>query len=438
MRNGKIKIQKNKHCSIMLSAAVWFVPLRTMLIKVGNILYPGMGGICSKLSIILFLVILVTPMLKNFTITKDFCQWICFVGLSWVISLIFHIEYFDDWVSEAVRIFVRAMPFYLFVQNINDWREAKYIFYRAAVVTVMFMLLYTLLGKYTDTLFDNGYQYNQFNGVITAGAATTCIIAWLDEKKLVYMFATLLSIGIIILFGARMPIMCVSFGFILFIICRIQKGYGKEGFNISQKGFILLMVIGIALIIGLITVGWLMKQEMTSIREGQRIIYQIINGEFFKSNGRIQIYEAAWKGIVDSPIVGHGIISDRLSIAFNQWGNTENFMGTYAHNLFLELWLQYGIILGGALIGLIIIIVMKLLFDNKMEWDKKMIVIYAIAMTFGILLFSGPIYSNKEFWMMTGFGSVYFVRRTKCIVQTTFTRTDVEIYKTRYEGARRI
>lgn len=39
-----VKIERERYAAVLLSSAVWFIPLRTLLIKVGNMYHDGAGG----------------------------------------------------------------------------------------------------------------------------------------------------------------------------------------------------------------------------------------------------------------------------------------------------------------------------------------------------------------------------------------------------------
>lgn len=399
---GKIG-SKNTYYSWLLAASIYFTPLRSLLIVIGNTFLHGTGRYLSILSVLLFLGILVVPVLKSMTKTKDFLLWYCFVLFSWLSSWIFHIDYTKIWIGEAVDIFIHALPYYMIIQNITDWSEAKDIMYKSAWITVVIMLLYSIMELYTEQLFAQT-KYTQFSGIITAGAAILCFIAFLDRKKIFYLFMASLAFGMIVLFGARMPIICFGTGVFLYFMEELRRK-GRH-FRILSKRNAWIGIWGIFLLIGYIAAIYNLRiNSIESLGAGQRILWQISNGQFFKSDGRLQIYVASIESILEQPLCGYGIVADRIPIVQSVYNNEISFIGTYAHNLFLELWLQYGLVLGSVLIGIIILSCVLLLTKN-MHYDQKIIAIYAIAMTFGILMFSGPVFSRREFWMMMGLGAM--------------------------------
>ncbi len=405
-RSWTVKIERDRYSAVLLSSAVWFIPLRSLLIKFGNMYRSGWGGYLSKISIMFFFFFVVIPVLPQLSYTKDFMAWVFFVTTSWIVSCLSHLGYLDFWIGEAVDIFVRALPFYLLIQNIDDWTNVKTVMYKSSAITIVIMLIYTIIEQWTGTLFAEGYKYNQYNGMIMAGAATLCMIAFLDEKKKQYLFLIAGAFVMLVIFGARMPIACMllAFGF-YFIIEKVKNNIGKTELRIGWKKLRFELFIA-ALLAGIgIVVFKLQSVHMNQISAGQRILYQISNGEFFKSEGRSQIAEAAYKAITERPILGYGIIADRMPIAEYIFGDPSKFAGNYAHNVFLELWMQYGLLLGNILSMIILYEACKLILFNRFSRDKQMIGIYIVSMVFGILLFSGPNYSHKEFWMMLGMGA---------------------------------
>lgn len=401
---------KDWYFSMLLAASIFFTPLRSTLIAIGNQLHLGLGRIFSIASVFLFLLILFLPILGRFKITKDMVFWYIFVTISWITSWIFHTKYTSQWIGEIIDIFVHALPYYIIVQNIDDWKTAKYILFSSSRITILMMILYTLLELFQKVLFSEA-QYNQFSGVILAGAATMCVLAFLEDKKVKDLIWALLAFGMIILFGARMPIACIILGIFLFLLEQIIQKREKILLT-SKRGASIFLAILLLCVISVISILLLATNEMTNLGKGQRILWQIANGEFFKSSGRAEIYRVVLDSIIDNPLCGYGMIADRIQISIRNFGNADLFTGSYAHNIFLELLMQYGIVLGGLLSVFIIIVSIKLLTKPVLR-EKKLVAIWAIAMTFGILLFSGPVYSNKHFWIMLGLHMIYKINSTK-------------------------
>ncbi|GAG27707.1 unnamed protein product, partial [marine sediment metagenome] len=95
-----------------------------------------------------------------------------------------------------------------------------------------------------------------------------------------------------------------------------------------------------------------------------------------------------FKEIVNKPLLGIGIEGDvRLA-------------GGYAHNLFLELLADFGIIFGTIIIIILLFLIIKsLLTKNKEKY--RMIIIW-LSLGFVSLMFSGTYMDTIGFWIFLG------------------------------------
>lgn len=125
-----------------------------------------------------------------------------------------------------------------------------------------------------------------------------------------------------------------------------------------------------------------------------RTFEKILNHSFSKSQGRNEIYEKAFEIIKAAPldIKGPGYLT---TVYINQ-----RYINANAHNILLELLVEYGCILGPILFALILercVVAIRLLRHNPTM---------ANAMAFCLLLqaiiqlsFSSTFYSSNEFWL---------------------------------------
>lgn len=111
-------------------------------------------------------------------------------------------------------------------------------------------------------------------------------------------------------------------------------------------------------------------------------------GNFFSSLSRINIWEDCFVLIKDAPLLGNGIGGSQVHLG----------LGNYAHNIVLDLLVDYGLILGTILIVTLIIlsfIYIKNVWE-KIDFDFTMpFLVNALC----ILLLSRTLYELSEFWI---------------------------------------
>ena len=99
------------------------------------------------------------------------------------------------------------------------------------------------------------------------------------------------------------------------------------------------------------------------------------------SSGRHRIYEIAWQGILDGPLVGYGV--------FGAWDRV-----IPPHNLLLDLWLQWGIPAGTLILTIGLYLVLKALKrSTESTWFFVILGFYPLVM----LMFSGGYLINAFF-----------------------------------------
>ena len=124
-----------------------------------------------------------------------------------------------------------------------------------------------------------------------------------------------------------------------------------------------------------------------------RFITSIINGELSQSVGRDEITTAIIQGIWDNPL-GYGVWGDRY-ITSVYWTQP-----TYSHNIVLELWCDFGIFAGSA----ILFVLIKKLFSAMRSTNSCYNCTLWAIIPYGILqlLFSSSLFANVMFFSICG------------------------------------
>ena len=116
----------------------------------------------------------------------------------------------------------------------------------------------------------------------------------------------------------------------------------------------------------------------------------ILNGDFFDSNGRNEIWNYFANKIKEEPFRIRGINADQLE----KTGFYEN--SNYAHNIFLELFYQFGVVIG----GIFSLVIIKNVFDSlSYDNEKNSIKTIFMCVFFPISIFSGSLWTSLYCWL---------------------------------------
>lgn len=119
-----------------------------------------------------------------------------------------------------------------------------------------------------------------------------------------------------------------------------------------------------------------------------RIFDHILSRNAFTSSGRDTIRETLLVAIQKQPIIGYGLCADRV------------IAGSYAHNIVLELWVEFGVIVGTILFLSLVFVLFKGLHCAKEE--EKALIISLIFGVFFKLFLSGSYLDNGLLFFLIG------------------------------------
>lgn len=104
-------------------------------------------------------------------------------------------------------------------------------------------------------------------------------------------------------------------------------------------------------------IGWL-SRLVENLGMSTRIFDLFLEGEIVNSTGRDRLAEKVITAILQEPIWGYGIMGD--------WVITGNI---YVHNIFLEMWCQFGLILGTIILAVVIGLPLYVMFKYLRKKD---------------------------------------------------------------------
>ena len=134
-----------------------------------------------------------------------------------------------------------------------------------------------------------------------------------------------------------------------------------------------------------------------------RIFERLMGGEITESAGRDRIREQLLEAIQKRPLTGSGLYSDRVLLG-----------GGYSHNIVLELWIDFGIILGTLLLAAMILVLFRGYIKAANKNEKGMILSLIFTSLFK-LIFSGS-YLNESFLFLAfglSVGIVYAAKQKR-------------------------
>ena len=279
---------------------------------------------------------------------------------------------------------------------ITLYKDENKLLHDLKIVTTLVFLLYfgkfivaTYRGYWVQTSLSGGVTLEEYN--MEFGFRMLFAVAFwgaqaiLNNKKkylLLYIFGLLL----ILAGGSRAPALW-ALATLFLIIPFKYKSFTKNQKNIVKISF----CIGLLFLINankvLIFIGSILKSfGLTS-----RTVESLAQGNFLYMNGRDVIYSMAIELIKNGSFWGYGFYGDRYYIGeYFRWG--------YAHNIFLELLIMFGSVIGTLVIVLLVSRIIKL-YKISTSTTRKIIVITFLTTSLRLLL-SGSFWYEAPFWAL--------------------------------------
>nr|WP_321305808.1 O-antigen ligase family protein [uncultured Sphaerochaeta sp.] len=244
---------------------------------------------------------------------------------------------------------------------------------KAAFIIVSIKTILNLAGFYSsDDYMEFGYSMTLW--------CCFCIQAIFTDKEIknkkYLVLICYLSCAAAILFGNRGVILVL----LVFYIYAFQKYHSKR---ITLKTGILFLLFGIIIFMFII-----FKEDINiyiARKINSRTYQLLISQEISNLSGRTNIWLEGWNAVKAKPLFGNGIGYDRVII------------GTYVHNILIELLVDFGFLIGFPIfISIIVIGVQILFFSSKKDWVLLFAPFYISSIV--QLMISGSLYQNSSFF----------------------------------------
>lgn len=285
-------------------------------------------------------------------------------------------------------LFFYCLPVLFLTLFISNYQELSSVFIKYSIITLILgVCSYIFVSIYKQNIIEYmSYSYS----IITA--TCFCFDYGMRTKNRILIFGAILGFLCIFFGGARGALLGVLGYFAIKMFVHLRKTNIIKTLVMSAFIIICLFIIYLSFNEILIYLNDIGK----SIGINTRTLDALISHNLIESQEREEIFKSVWEAILNSPIIGYGLFTDRYFI-----GKYTIYGYVYAHNIVLELWCNFGFILGTIIILWIGINLIKKIFTKFDIYYSE--ILYAII-PYGLiqLLFSGSYLTNMIFFMLIG------------------------------------
>lgn len=290
----------------------------------------------------------------------------------------------------GVTIITKCVPAYLVAISVVDYTDLQKKLYYSACVIIGMATIQLILG-FTYQMTN---QHSQSAGYQLLPAAVIFLHTFTRGGKVRDLILSLVAAGLMLASGARGPII----GYIIsaFVIVIFEK-------ELKRSSKVILFCCTVAIIIAIngstssiISISDFLKNSGYSTR----VIDLLTSKSLIVDRERNMLFTASMKLIEEHFVLGTGVINDRFELSKLVYiGSASGVIGTYPHNIIIEVLIQFGCFVGTALIGWFIYVTKKALREIN---QRRSLVVLLLAMALPSLLYSGSYIQEPLFYMLLG------------------------------------
>jgi hypothetical protein len=349
----------------------------------GDVISELVGGVLQQSSISLVLKILcaivflyaLPSTLRRLTKVK------LIIAVTSILVVMFNLLLFsnEQFIDTIITYFTMCFTGFFAAEGLKDFSLLKQYLIktsRIVAVTATIMLILSFSGI-ISSLRTGGYRMG------LGYACITCVMfllwSFVEKRKLIDLIGVFALLALIFLYGSRGPIVGVA----LFVV------YFGLRYLYKRKQYILCVLLFLVLVVGVVffnDIMGLMDIILEKMGVSSRTIYLFANQNLAYDAGRNDIWDAIVAEIQKNPFVIRGINAEY------------EIVGTYAHNIIIEMIYQHGVIIGGIALFYILAKVIETLLLNVKDDGSGICLIFMFA-CIPSLMFSGSVWIAQNFWI---------------------------------------
>lgn len=295
--------------------------------------------------------------------------------------------------EEYTRSFLWALPLYLIGVSL-DFPKSNKVLHVLTIATIIvnayYRLIYIHASGYSGDAVNDHYDMSASYGLLLPtmfmiwksfnNFNIKSVVTWID------ILIAVLGLFTIMMLGTRGPLIgTVLFLFLYLFLFKLSKHRLLFG--------LLFLVVAYVFIGYTEDIFMFMASLAADLGFSDRIFVSFLSIDNLLtdgSSGRDDFYPILFKALSDSPILGYGF-----------WGSYE-FIGTYPHNLFMEIIFTFGYFLGGIILIFGAYSTIKAFRNNLTEEEKGFLFVLFGGGVIG-LLFSSSFIITPSFYLFVGY-----------------------------------
>ena len=338
----------------------------------------GTGVTIANSIVLLFLAIMCAKQWQHKIRIQDFALYAILVLIYFLNSSIYPAtaKLINNY---AVDVTLGAMPFFFWGLIFKHEGNENWITFLSRTAIIVNILYSSISSSDVDNIDE---QMNRAYMLLPS----VLYLLWMFFERLNYIDLIFFLIGFFLecSMGTRGPFVCILFFAAVYLLF-----FKKYKHPVRMR---LLIVIGSLLLLSLSTPIANMMVGLLSLAGKSTRIFDLMLDDslinYENSNGRDILQGFLLQKLNRNNGEGFGLLADRLEVGF-------------AHNILVELWYDYGYVLGSIIVGAYLLLIVILLIKAKQAYTRIFVMLFFTA-SFIKLLFSSSFIVDGYFFFLIG------------------------------------
>lgn len=309
--------------------------------------------------------------------------------------------YFSAWMLFVSRLW----PAYYIGRYTDDWQGVS----RCVRKFIWIALIYAVVAL-TSSVFEASGE----NSAYATIAANLFYITWIafydsfHSRRFVSIVICLICFVPVLFLGTRASM----FGALLAIMLYFGRKISRS--NAQKKAVSYAFLIS-GSIIAVVFFGAL-SDYLFDLLPNSRTLTYLRRGELFDDSGRSEsFYSKMILSLQESPLKMYGLVGNQIFQA-GENASMDDILSSFAHNVYLELCMNFGVVIGVLLSVYFTIVLFRAFYKSKWRnLDIEFVYLGVLGMTFVGMMLSYSWQFSYQIWLLMGMSYGIIHPKSNCI-----------------------
>lgn len=285
-----------------------------------------------------------------------------------------------------------TFPLY-FIGLSLDFEKVYPWLYKLSLITIVAFTAYKLFVAEPMTDIQSMYEGDMWSAYNLLPHVCVVSLAMLKKPNIINIVISVMGIIMIASLGSRGPLLCSVVAIAVYLL--FFKKHKKR-----FLAYFIIIAVATVIIMKLDDIMQFLYDLSQEAGLSIRVFEKFFEGSFSDSSTRDAIAKRLYDRIAEKPAFGYGIFADRVAV------------GTYAHNIAIELWHSFGVVFGTMILGGITIVLLRAATVVKKVEQYALLFIPLLFAGFIKLFLSNSFLEEIYLYWLLGI-AVNFIRYSK-------------------------